>query len=87
LAVCDELPRVGATFELQARQPADDVEERIPDVSEVPVDENGALVSQAEVVAADVEVQERFACESACSAGLEQGRERHLEPGWRAETG
>src|SRR6185437_4889649 len=28
LAVGDELPRVGAAFELQARQPADEVEER-----------------------------------------------------------
>src|SRR6266566_3381199 len=87
LAVCDELPRVGTAFELKARQPSNDVEERIPDVSEIPVDEHGTLLSQAEVVAADVEVQERFALESACSSDLEKARERRVEPGWRAETG
>src|SRR5437667_1325696 len=87
LAVRDELPRVGAALELQARQPGDDVEQRIADVREVPVDEDGAPLSQAEVVAADVEVQERFAFEHAGSSGLEQARERRLEPGWRAETG
>src|SRR5436305_14411259 len=87
LAVGDELPRVGTALELQARQPRNDVEQRIADVSQVPVDEDGAPVSQAEVVATDVEVQERFAFEHAGSSGLEQARERRLEPGLRAEAG
>src|SRR5436305_11259641 len=86
LAVGDELPRVRTALELQARQPRNDVEQRIADVSQVPVDEDGAPVSQAEVVATDVEVQERFAFEHARSAGLEQGRECRLEPARRAEA-
>src|SRR6266536_5872717 len=39
-AVWDKLPWIWAAFEPQARHPADDVEERIADVSQVPVDEN-----------------------------------------------
>src|SRR2546426_4600565 len=78
LAVRHELPRVGTAFELQARQPGDDVEERIADVRQVPVDEDGVPLSQAEVVAADVEMQERSALESTRPSGLEHPRERRL---------
>src|SRR5213592_1126865 len=80
LAVGDEVPRVGSAFELQARQPGDDVEERIADVGEVPVHEDGTALLQAEVVAANVEVQERFACELARASGLQQTRKRRFEP-------
>src|SRR5438067_343463 len=69
-----ELPWFGAALEPQARQPGDQVEQRIADVNEVPVDENGPPLAQAEVVAADVEVQERFAFEHARSSGFEQSR-------------
>src|SRR5512132_3553318 len=85
LAVGDELPRVGPAFELKARQPADDVEERIADVGEVPVHEDGAALLQAEVVAADVEVQERFAGEHARSSRLQQTRKPRFQPRRRAE--
>src|SRR4029453_1140017 len=85
LAVGDEFPRVGSAFELQARQPGGDVEERIADVGEVPVHEDGAAALQAEVVAADVEMQERFACEHARSSRLQQTRKRRFEPRRRAE--
>ena len=49
-------------------------------MGEVPVDEDGASLPEAEVVAANVEVHERVSLEETSPPGLEQRRQGRLEP-------
>lgn len=66
---------------VQARQPGRQIEQRRPDTGPVPIDEDGSLAYQAEVVAADVAVQERAALQHRLAGGLRQGVSPCLEPG------
>ena len=52
----------------------------------VPVDEDGAVVEEAQVVAAGVEVHEGIALKAGAGFGLEQGGERVVEPARRADA-
>jgi hypothetical protein len=72
--------RLGAALETQARQHGCKVEARIADPGVVPVEEHGAAGPEAEVVAADVAVQDGLARERGPVARGEQHRQRALEP-------
>src|SRR5262249_40052437 len=63
-----------------------DVYVRVAEASEVPVDEYGPVLYKADVVAADVDVDEGVTVEGcACGSGYEDGQGM-VEPGWRDEA-
>src|SRR3954452_25491716 len=61
-----------AALEAQARQPEDEIEERVAADGLVPVEEQAAPVTDAEVVAAGVEVPEAVAVERGARGGVGQ---------------
>src|SRR5262245_49859769 len=74
-----------AVLEREARQPEGDVEGRVADAGVIPVDEDGAAVAEAEVVAADVAVQELVAAERRIPLSVEKHGQREIEPLRRGE--
>jgi hypothetical protein len=69
-----------AALEREARQPRSDVEGGIADHRVVPVEEHGAVPPNAEIVAAEVAVDHLGAGKRHRTLGLEQLRQRGIEP-------
>ena len=76
-----DLPGRRPALVVQAWQPCRHVEQRRSDTGPVPIDEDGSLADQTEVVAADVAVQEGVALEQRLAGGLRQGPSPGREPG------
>jgi hypothetical protein len=75
-----------AALRVQAREPCGDLEERIPGARPVPIHEQRATVSQAQVVAAHVHVQQRITLDHRLPGGRVQGRHGGVQPVSVAET-
>jgi hypothetical protein len=69
-----ERPRLWTTFGSKARRPSNRVQQWIADASVVPVHEDGAVATNAEVVASHVHVQQRVTSEVAIGALLREPR-------------
>ena len=78
-------PPAGAALDMQRRRPGRTVEHRVPDARPVPVDEDGAIALQRDVVAANVEVKERLPLDRRRAGRLRAGSATP-RPATRAST-
>src|SRR5439155_3844917 len=69
----------------EAPQPRRHVEVGVPGAAPVPVDEDGVAVAEAQVVAADVEMEQVFAVRADSIGGREQCWQRSFQPSLRAD--
>src|SRR5207248_9012043 len=77
----------GASFECQTREPAGDVERRVAERGVVPVEQDGAAVADAEVVAAHIAVEDRIPGERRPLRRRDQRGQDALEPLLAGEPG
>ena len=75
-----------AALGLQAREPRRHVEPRVAAAGEVPVDEPHAVLEEAQVVAADVHVEQPVTLELGRVSGVGQRRQADVEPGLVAQS-
>ena len=84
-AVREDLVGRRTPFGVEARQPARDIGQRVPDAREVPIDQDGAAVADAEVVAPHVEMHQRVTVERGDLGGEPEDGQGGVEPRARAE--
>jgi hypothetical protein len=78
--------RRGTAFEVQARQQECDVDLRIADRRMVPVHRNRCPVSEAQIVTANIGVQQRCAVEQPRICRVDEDGQRAIQPRTRTET-
>ncbi len=71
---------------MEAGQPERDVKVRVAEPSVVPIDDDRATVAEAQVVAADVEMDERVAGKGSSRCRIRQGAQGRVKPGRRAQA-
>ena len=81
-----DLVRRGTAFEVQARQQERDVDLGVADRRMVPVHQNRCAVTETQVVAADVAVQQRGAVKQPRIGRADEGGQRAVQPRTRTET-